>query len=61
MVYEQSGNSMLLHWLKWDPIIKEIRVRRNAPDYMGNFEYVAHEIMKFREKQGYPPLPKYNF
>ena len=61
MVYEQSGNSMLLHWLKWEPIIREIRVRRNAPDYMANFEYVANEIVKFRKKKGYPQLPDHKY
>jgi hypothetical protein len=57
MVWNQGGGAFLLHWLKWEPIIKEQRVRFDSPDNFRNFEYLASEIMKMREQKGLSPIP----
>ena len=53
MAYRLTGGwRAVMLWLRWEPIIKELRERYNNPDYMDGFEYLGTEMMKYREKKG---------
>ena len=40
-------------WLKFEPVIREMRVRYNMPDAFADLEYLAKEMMKEAESRGH--------
>ena len=55
MAYRLAGGwRAVLLWLKWGPIVKELRERYDNPDYMDGLEYLGEEMMKYREEKGLP-------
>jgi len=49
----QLAPLVILMWEKWEHIIKEMRLRENAPDYSEGFEYLYYELKRIRDKKGY--------
>jgi hypothetical protein len=45
------GLRVISFWVKYDSIIKELRVRFNGGDWMENFEYLAGEMMKMKRQR----------
>ena len=53
MAYRLGGGyRAVLLWLKWRPIIQEMRERFENPDYMDGLEYLGTEMIKYREEKG---------
>ena len=60
MVYNFGGGAAhLRHWMKWEPAIVEMRIRRGDPEFLRWFEYLAEEMMKLRQEKGLEPIPPY--
>ena len=58
MVYNFGGGSaQIRHWMKWESVIKEMRLRRGDPEYLKWFEYTATEMMRIRQEKGLSPTP----
>jgi hypothetical protein len=51
--YSEGYRAVLL-WLKWGDHVKGARIGASNPDYMDGFEYMAEQMMKYREEQGLP-------
>jgi hypothetical protein len=51
-LYDLSGDGMIWAWLKWEPIIKEIRVRYKQPEIWKWFDYLADRLMEVRRRRG---------
>jgi hypothetical protein len=52
-VYDLLGEfSTIWVWKKFEPIIRETRVRYNVPLALSEFEYLYVELMKVRERKG---------
>ena len=60
MVYNFGGGAaQVIHWMKWKPIIFEMRKRRNDPDYLKWFEYLSEEMKKLRKEKGLNAFPEF--
>ncbi len=58
-LYDLSGDGMLWLWMKWEPIIKGIRVRYNQPEMWKWFDYLSDRLMEVRRIRGVTAgLPK---
>lgn len=59
MVYNfgGGGNAQINHWLKWESIIAEMRIRREDPEFLKWFEYVFEKMKELRTKKGLKPIP----
>jgi len=55
-----SGFGALLNWDKFGPVIKEMRVQLDQPDFFIWFEYLADEMKKMTEERGKPWKPVEN-
>jgi hypothetical protein len=51
--YSEGYRAVLL-WLKWGDHIKGARSGASNPDYLDGFEYMAKQMMQYRDKQGLP-------
>jgi hypothetical protein len=51
-LYELNGDGMIWAWMKWEQIIKEIRVRYNQPEMWKYFDYLAEKLMEVRRGRG---------
>ena len=51
-LYELNGDGMIWAWMKWGPIIKEIRARYNEPEMWKYFDYLAEKLMAVRRGRG---------
>ena len=49
LTYRLLGQYTLLHWFKWETIIKNLRNGWGS-DYFENFEYLADEMLRLRKK-----------
>ena len=58
----QLAPMVIIMWEKWEHIIREIRVRENAPEINEGFEYLYNELKRIRSEKGYSewkyPKPK---
>jgi hypothetical protein len=52
-----GGSAQVNHWLKSEPIVLEMRKRRNDPEFLKWFEYTANEMMRIRQEKGLTPTP----
>ncbi len=50
LVEELMGISIVLHWEKSGPIIKELRERLNLPQFAEWFEYLYNEMQKREQR-----------
>jgi hypothetical protein len=39
-------------WMKWEPIIHQLRIQYKQPETYSNFEYLADEMKRIRQKRG---------
>ena len=53
-----QGIGQIDHWLKWKPVILEMRKGMGNPEFLMWFEYLVGEIMRLREEKGLSPTPK---
>jgi len=60
-VYELMDSGVIFQWMKWGPIIKEIRVRYGFPNMSIWFEYLADEMYKIRRQRGVTAKPSEDF
>lgn len=60
-VYELLDSGVLLQWMKWEPIIKEQRIRYGFPNQSIWFEYLADELLKIRSERGVTKEPSETF
>ena len=51
-VFDLLGTWIIWLWMKWEPIIKEHRVRYYQPEMYADFEYLAGEMRKVRLARG---------
>jgi hypothetical protein len=51
---DQDGVATLMFWFQWEPVIMELRKRRNNPDLMKYFEYYVGEMIRLRKLKGLP-------
>jgi hypothetical protein len=51
---DQDGVACLMFWFQWEPVIMELRKRRNNPDLFKYFEYYVNEIIRMRKLKGLP-------
>jgi len=63
-VYDMMGRRIVSIWMKYETVIKGLRKLEvggpgPGPDYSENFEYLANEMIKIRQKKGLP-LYEYN-
>ena len=57
LIQRLTLNTMVIvMWEKWEHIIRETRVRENAPDIWNGFEYLYNETIRYREEKGYPKV-----
>lgn len=56
MLYQmdQGGMGPTRHWVKFEPVIGELRRRWNNPLFMKGYEYYVDEMMKMRKGEGLP-------
>jgi hypothetical protein len=53
-VYDLLGEvSSIWLWKKFEPIIKETRIRYNVPTALSDFEFLYNELIKVREQKGF--------
>ncbi len=51
---DQDGVACLMFWFQWEPVIMELRKRRNNPDLFKYFEYYVEEMIRMRKLKGLP-------
>ena len=64
MVYDSIGSSIIMMWDKFEPIIKEQRVRYMGPNFLEHFEYLIKRmkhIQEIKEIQWKPPTTSIKF
>jgi len=49
--YNMYGLGVISFWVKYEPIIRELRVRFNGSDWLEGFEYLAGEMMKIKRQK----------
>jgi hypothetical protein len=49
MVNQVAGGAALVHWEKWEPIVKEYRKIYGNPDFHSDWEYFYNRVKKHRE------------
>jgi len=60
MVYNLGGGSaQIRHWMRWEPVIMEMRRVRGEPEFLEWFEYLVKEMMRLRQEKGLEPIPQY--
>jgi len=62
MVYNFGGGgyAQINHWLKWEPIIHEMRIRRENPEFLKWFEYLITQMKTLRTEKGLTATPPPN-
>ena len=50
LTYRLLGVYTLMHWFKWETIIKKMRRSFVGSDFLENFEYLADEMIRMRKK-----------
>ena len=64
MIYDSIGSSLIMMWDKFEPIIKEQRVRYMGPNFLEHFEYLIKRmkhIQEIKEIQWKPPTTSIKF
>jgi len=61
MMFQLGTTNVIWQWVKWEPIIKEIRVRYNLPELGVLFEYLANEMKRVIVQRGFSPEPPETF
>ena len=51
-VFDLLGTWIIWMWMKWEPIILELRIRYKQPETYSNFEYLADEMKRIRLQRG---------
>jgi hypothetical protein len=51
-VFDLLGTWIIWLWMKWEKIIKELRLRYNQPEIYTEFEYLADEMRRIRLRRG---------
>ncbi len=51
-VFDLLGTWIIWLWMKWESIIKELRVRYHQPEIYTEFEYLADEMRRIRLRRG---------
>jgi hypothetical protein len=51
---DQDGVACLMFWFQWEPVIMELRKRRNNPNLAKYFEYYVGEMIRLRKLEGLP-------
>jgi len=52
MLFDMNGDGIIWAWMKWEPILKEIRVRYNQPELAKWFDYCADRLLEVRRRRG---------
>jgi len=52
LINQSIGGVVVRIWPKWRNIIEHERLHMYTPNYMEDFEYLYHEVIKYREKVG---------
>ena len=50
ITYRLLGVYTLIHWFKWETVIKKMREGPMGSDFLENFEYLANEMIRLRKK-----------
>jgi len=51
MLYNLSGTLFIMGWERWEPIIKEYRVRFYGSTYMEDYEYLVDRMRQVQKKR----------
>jgi hypothetical protein len=51
-LYDLIHSAVIWQWMKWEDVIKEVRVRYGLPEAERWFEYLYDEMMKVRHQRG---------
>jgi hypothetical protein len=49
---DQGGYGPIRFWIKFEPIVREMRERNNNPELLKGFEYYIEEMKKMRKQKG---------
>ena len=49
MVNKVAGGAIMVHWEKWEPIIREYRKVFDNPEFHSDWEYFYKRVKKYRE------------
>jgi hypothetical protein len=51
-LFDMNGDGVIWAWMKWESILKEIRVRYNQPELSKWFDYLAERLIEVRRRRG---------
>jgi hypothetical protein len=51
-LFDMQGEGTIWQWMKWEPIIKEIRIRYKQPELAKWFDYLAERLVEVRRRRG---------
>ena len=59
MVYNfgGGGSAQIRYWMKYEPVISEMRMHREDPEFLKWFEYLCEQMKALRSERGLNPNP----
>ena len=64
MCYDLYGSDFIMSWTRWEPIIKEQRIRYMGDNYMQYFETLADRMKQVQNKRNItwePPATHFKY